>query len=153
MSARIYEQKGEFQLNAAAQSLRGSVRCSSRSSNSEATGRRGAVDPARKGKRFPCCRSGSRRDQSDRGRARDISLVLGRRFEGLSLQIYAVRVQGATAGGRSRPPCQPVEVAMHDVVLIVRGGGSLEDLWAFNEEVVARAVAGMHDSDDLRRRP
>src|SRR5688500_7373161 len=73
---------------------------------------------------------------------RDILNVLGRRFEGLSLQIYPVRVQGATAGREIAAAVRNLSKwEMHDVVLIVRGGGSLEDLWAFNEEVVARAVA------------
>ena len=73
---------------------------------------------------------------------RDILNVLGRRFAGISLQIYPVRVQGVSAA-------REIAVALrhlsrwkrHDVVLICRGGGSLEDLQAFNEEIVARAIA------------
>src|SRR5205823_9270918 len=73
---------------------------------------------------------------------RDILHVLGRRFDGLSLQIYPVRVQGATAAREIATAIRHLSRwQLHDVVLICRGGGSLEDLWAFNEEVVARAVA------------
>ena len=73
---------------------------------------------------------------------RDIIHVLGRRFDGIALQIYPVRVQGATAAREISTAIRNLSRwQMHDVVLICRGGGSLEDLWPFNEEVVARAVA------------
>ena len=73
---------------------------------------------------------------------RDILHVLGRRYDGLSVQIYAVRVQGPTAAREIATALGHLSRwGMHDVVLICRGGGSLEDLWPFNEEVVARAVA------------
>jgi exodeoxyribonuclease VII large subunit len=73
---------------------------------------------------------------------RDILNVLGRRFEGISLQIYPVRVQGPTAGREIATALRNLSKwDLHDVILICRGGGSLEDLWPFNEEVVARAVA------------
>jgi exodeoxyribonuclease VII large subunit len=58
------------------------------------------------------------------------------------VQIYPVRVQGATAGREIAAAIGNLSRwKLHDVVLICRGGGSLEDLWAFNEEIVARAVA------------
>ena len=73
---------------------------------------------------------------------RDILHVLERRFGGLSIQVYPVRVQGATAAKEIATAIRNLSKwNEHDVVLICRGGGSLEDLWAFNEEVVARAVA------------
>ena len=72
----------------------------------------------------------------------DILNVLGRRFAGLSLQIYPVRVQGPSAAREIATAIRHLSRwQQHDVVLIVRGGGSLEDLWAFNEEIVARAIA------------
>lgn len=73
---------------------------------------------------------------------RDILNVLGRRFDSLHIQIYPVRVQGATAASEIATAIRNLSRwDLHDVVLICRGGGSLEDLWSFNEEVVARAVA------------
>ena len=73
---------------------------------------------------------------------RDILNVLGRRFAGLSIQIYPVRVQGQTAAGEIAHAIRKLsEWDQHDVVLVCRGGGSMEDLWPFNEEVVARALA------------
>lgn len=72
---------------------------------------------------------------------RDIIHVLSRRFSGFHLILNPVRVQGAEA---------PFEIAkaiemfnryqLADVLIVGRGGGSLEDLWAFNEEIVAKAI-------------
>lgn len=71
----------------------------------------------------------------------DILNVLKRRFASLELQIYPVRVQGE---GASLEIARAIEemnrMAEVDVLIVGRGGGSLEDLWPFNEEVVARAV-------------
>src|SRR5258707_1268237 len=73
---------------------------------------------------------------------RDVLNVLGRRFAGLHVQVYPVRVQGREAGREIAAAIRNLSRwHLHDVVLICRGGGSLEDLWAFNEEIVARAVA------------
>jgi len=72
---------------------------------------------------------------------RDILSVLKRRFPAIPVLIYPVPVQGEQAAAEiadmikladSRGDC--------DVLILARGGGSLEDLWAFNEEVVARAI-------------
>lgn len=74
---------------------------------------------------------------------RDIISVLGRRFPGLPVTVIPVPVQGREAG-----PAIVRAIALanaqkdFDVILVARGGGSLEDLWAFNEEIVARAIAG-----------
>lgn len=72
----------------------------------------------------------------------DILNVLGRRFAALEVLLYPVRVQGEGAGGeiaRAIDDLNRLQAA--DVLIVGRGGGSLEDLWAFNEEVLARAVA------------
>jgi len=74
---------------------------------------------------------------------RDMLRVIGRRFGDLHIVIASARVQGEGAA-------EDVVAALHDlnglgdvdVIIVGRGGGSLEDLWAFNEEVVARAIVG-----------
>jgi len=73
---------------------------------------------------------------------RDILRILHRRFRNINVQIYPVKVQGE---GAAQEIAQGVEYfnrkAPVDVMIVARGGGSMEDLWAFNEEVVARAIA------------
>ncbi|HWX39401.1 MAG TPA: exodeoxyribonuclease VII large subunit [Candidatus Sulfotelmatobacter sp.] len=80
---------------------------------------------------------------SPRGAAvRDILRILRRRFPNLHLIVYPVRVQGEGAA-------EEIVAALNyfsrkkavDVILLARGGGSIEDLWSFNEESVARAIA------------
>jgi exodeoxyribonuclease VII large subunit len=73
---------------------------------------------------------------------RDIITVLGRRFANVRVLLNPVRVQGEGAGAEIAAAigelCRRGDV---DVIIVGRGGGSMEDLWAFNEEVVARAIA------------
>lgn len=72
---------------------------------------------------------------------RDILNVMGRRFHGAEVLIYPVRVQGDGAGEEIAQAIRDInDYGKVDVMIVGRGGGSLEDLWAFNEEVVARAV-------------
>ncbi len=72
---------------------------------------------------------------------RDVLKVLSR-WEHLSVLLAPVRVQGKGAEGEiARAVRYLGRSGLVDVVLVVRGGGSLEDLWAFNEEMVARAIA------------
>lgn len=71
----------------------------------------------------------------------DIVNVLKRRFASLEVLLYPVRVQGEGAAMEiARAIDELNRMAGVDIVIVGRGGGSLEDLWAFNEEVVARAV-------------
>lgn len=73
---------------------------------------------------------------------RDMLHILERRFPGLHIRLYPVQVQGAAS-------IRQVKEALSyfgqndwpDVVILARGGGSIEDLWTFNEEVVAHAIA------------
>ena len=73
---------------------------------------------------------------------RDIINVLGRRFPTARVFLYPVLVQGA---GAAASICEALSYfsSQHaaDVLIVGRGGGSIEDLWAFNEENVARAIA------------
>ena len=73
---------------------------------------------------------------------RDIIKVLSRRYANAHLVICPARVQGADAAPDvARALRQIGRVSGVDVVIVGRGGGSIEDLWAFNEESVARAIA------------
>jgi exodeoxyribonuclease VII large subunit len=73
---------------------------------------------------------------------RDIIKVLRRRYANAHLVICPARVQGADAAPEvARALRQIGRVPGVDVVIVGRGGGSIEDLWAFNEEMVARAIA------------
>ena len=73
---------------------------------------------------------------------RDFLQILSRRFPNVEVKIYPSPVQGA---GAAEKVAKGVEFfnrpGQADVIVITRGGGSMEDLWCFNEEVLARAVA------------
>jgi len=72
---------------------------------------------------------------------RDVLTVLKRRFPAIPVVIYPTLVQGENAAARIVAALKTAERrAECDVLLLTRGGGSLEDLWPFNEESVARAV-------------
>ena len=72
---------------------------------------------------------------------RDVLTTLRRRAPYVSIILYPVPVQGAEAGGRIAAMLATASRrAEVDVLLLVRGGGSIEDLWSFNEEGVARAI-------------
>ena len=73
---------------------------------------------------------------------RDILNVLGRRFANVRVLINPVRVQGEGAAAEIAAAITELNRRGDvDVLIVGRGGGSMEDLWAFNEEVVARAIA------------
>ncbi len=75
---------------------------------------------------------------------RDVLHVLRRRFPAVPVLIYPVPVQGAGAAREIAAMLARADVRREvDVLLLVRGGGSLEDLWAFNDEGLARAIAGL----------
>jgi exodeoxyribonuclease VII large subunit len=72
----------------------------------------------------------------------DILNVIGRRFANLHIVLFPVRVQGDGAADEIASAIDFFnEEGKADVLIVGRGGGSLEDLWCFNEEIVARAVA------------
>jgi len=72
----------------------------------------------------------------------DMTQILSRRFPGLHIRLYPALVQG---DGSIEAVVRGIEYfsgsKWPDVVIVARGGGSLEDLWTFNEEAVARAIA------------
>ena len=72
---------------------------------------------------------------------RDIINVSTRRNPNVYIRLYPVPVQGEGAGEKIANAIKVMnEKKLADVIIIARGGGSLEDLWPFNEEVVARAI-------------
>ena len=72
---------------------------------------------------------------------RDMLQIIERRFENVHLLLYPVRVQGEGAASEIARGIEYFNEQMEvDVIIVARGGGSLEDLWAFNEEEVARAI-------------
>ena len=72
----------------------------------------------------------------------DMIRILSRRFPGLAIRLYPALVQGP---GAAEEVCRGIDYFSRskwpDVVIVGRGGGSLEDLWTFNEEAVARSIA------------
>jgi exodeoxyribonuclease VII large subunit len=73
---------------------------------------------------------------------RDIVRVLRRRYPNAHLVLAPTRVQGEGAGREVAHAIRKItRIRGVDVVIVARGGGSLEDLWAFNEEVLARVIA------------
>jgi exodeoxyribonuclease VII large subunit len=72
---------------------------------------------------------------------RDILQVLTRRFQGIRVLLCPVKVQGEGAGDEIRDAIELLNrYELADLLIVGRGGGSIEDLWAFNEEVVATAI-------------
>ena len=73
----------------------------------------------------------------------DLLQILERRFPGLHIRLFPAQVQGE---GAVEEVCRGLEFFSRspwaELVILARGGGSLEDLWTFNEEAVARAIAG-----------
>jgi exodeoxyribonuclease VII large subunit len=102
----------------------------------------GLFEPARKRElpRFP--RKIGVVTSSSGAAIRDILRVIGRRFGDLHIVIAPCRVQGDGAAEEIAQGLRDLNaLGGVDVIIVGRGGGSLEDLWAFNEEVVARAIA------------
>lgn len=76
---------------------------------------------------------------------RDVLHVLGRRFPMAAVVVYPTRVQGRGAKEEIAAALMTAgRRAECDVLILARGGGSLEDLWAFNEELVARSIHACH---------
>ncbi|MGO1003156.1 exodeoxyribonuclease VII large subunit [Lysobacter sp. CA196] len=73
---------------------------------------------------------------------RDVLSVLARRFPLVEAEVLPVPVQGDTAAAQIVAMLQRAQASQrYDVIVLARGGGSLEDLWAFNDERLVRAIA------------
>ncbi len=144
MRARVslYPERGDFQLiveyleEAGAGALRRAFEVLKQKLRAE-----GLFDAARK-QRLPAVPTKLGVITSPTGAAiRDILTVVKRRFPGLPVLIYPVPVQGTGAANEIARMLRVANAhAACDVLILARGGGSLEDLAAFNEEVVARAI-------------
>lgn len=105
--------------------------------------REGLFDRSRKKPIPPFVRRVGVVTSRDGAALRDILSVLSRRFAGVDVLLYPVRVQGDGAAAEIADAIAYLNACGEelDVLLVGRGGGSIEDLWAFNEEIVARAIA------------
>ncbi|MBT9591119.1 MAG: exodeoxyribonuclease VII large subunit [Thiobacillus sp.] len=139
----LYEARGEFQLGAESIRRAGAGRLYEAFLKLKARlEAEGLFDPLGKRAlpRFPRCIGIVTSPQA--AALHDILTALARRMPGLPVILYPTPVQGAGAGALIAAAIRAAgERAECDVLLICRGGGSLEDLWAFNDEAVVRAIA------------
>ncbi|HEY0337224.1 MAG TPA: exodeoxyribonuclease VII large subunit [Burkholderiales bacterium] len=139
----LYEARGKFQLNVEVMRRAGLGALYEAFEKLKARlGREGLFNPERKRAlpRFPRTIGIV---TSPRGAAlRDVLTTLKRRMPGIVVLIYPSPVQGEGAGGRiAHVVAKASARAECDVLIVCRGGGSIEDLWAYNDEALARAVA------------
>jgi len=138
----IYEPRGEYQIYAEYMEPkgRGALQLAFEQLKTRLE-TEGLFDPARK-RPIPLLPERIGIVTSPTGAAiRDMLQIIHRRFANVEIMILPVRVQGEGAAGEI---VEGIEVLNKrgglDVLIVARGGGSIEDLWAFNEEQVARAI-------------
>jgi exodeoxyribonuclease VII large subunit len=142
-SLRVYAVRGEYQLSV--QLLEPLGKGSLQQAFEELKARleqEGLFDPARK-RPLPMLPRRIGVVSSPTGAVlRDILHVLRSRYANLEVLLYPARVQGEGAASEITQGIRALNrIGGLDVIVLARGGGSLEDLWAFNEEAVARAIA------------
>jgi exodeoxyribonuclease VII large subunit len=139
----LYEARGEFQLGAEAIRRAGAGRLYEAFLKLKAKlEAEGLFDPLNKRAlpRFP--RRIGIVTSPQAAALHDVLTALARRMPGLPVILYPTPVQGIGAGAQIAAAIRAAGArAECDVLLVCRGGGSLEDLWAFNDEAVARAIA------------
>ena len=141
----MYEEKGEFQLTVMEllSTEQGGLWKLAFEKAKAALTKDGLLDPARK-RRLPAFPRRIAVVTSPDGAAlRDIQAVVGRRWPVAELIVVPAQVQGAKAEASVCSALNRIRRLPVDVLVVARGGGSVEDLWAFNSERVARAVAAM----------
>jgi len=138
----IYEARGEFQLNVETVRLAGLGALYERFARLKARlESAGWFAPERKRSlpAFPLALGIVTSPQA--AALRDVLATLARRFPGLPVVLYPAAVQGAGAADEIAAAIAAANAhGKVDVLIVCRGGGSIEDLWAFNEEILARAV-------------
>lgn len=140
----VYDPKGEYQIVCEHLEPEGlGARQLAFDQLKERLAREGLFDPRRKRPLPALPRKIGVVTSLDGAAVRDIIKVLRRRYANAHIVIRPTRVQGEGAAlDIARAMAAIGKVKGVDVVIVGRGGGSIEDLWAFNEEVVARAIAG-----------
>ncbi|MFO1311632.1 MAG: exodeoxyribonuclease VII large subunit [Burkholderiales bacterium] len=138
----LYEPRGEFQLNIDAIRLAGVGVLYERFARLKARlEAEGLFAPTRKRALPPFPRTVGIVTSPRAAALRDVLTTLRRRWPALRVVIYPTPVQGMDAAGEIARAIRAANArAEVDVLIVARGGGSIEDLWSFNEEVVARAV-------------
>ncbi|HEV2669505.1 MAG TPA: exodeoxyribonuclease VII large subunit [Gemmatimonadales bacterium] len=141
----MYEEKGEFQLTVTEllSTEQGGLWKLAFEKAKAALLKDGLLDPARKRRLPPFPRRIAVVTSPDGAALRDIQAVVGRRWPVAELIIVPAQVQGAKAEASVCSALNRIRRLPVDVLIVGRGGGSIEDLWAFNSERVARAVAAM----------
>jgi exodeoxyribonuclease VII large subunit len=141
-SVSVYEQRGEYQIYIEKLDLvgQGALQLAFEQLKKRLDAE-GLFDSSKK-KPLPLLPSRIGIITSPKGAAvRDVVRILTRRFPNVHLTVYPVRVQGDGSGAEIVRALKFFNARkMVDVLILARGGGSLEDLWAFNEEIVARAI-------------
>lgn len=141
-AAAIYVKDGQFQLNVRSMEKEGEGVLFRRFLElKEALLKKGFFDEAHK-KKIPLLPKCLGVITSPTGAAiQDIIHIVRRRFPKMNIALCPVNVQGEGAGKEIAEAIRYMNrVKKADVLIVGRGGGSLEDLWAFNEEIVARAI-------------
>ena len=141
-TATLYEARGEFQLNVDALRLAGVGALYERFARLKARLEAEGLFEASRKRPLPAHPRVVGIVTSPRAAAlRDILTTLRRRWPALPVVIYPTPVQGTEAAAEiARAIRNANERQEVDVLIVARGGGSIEDLWSFNEEAVARAV-------------
>ncbi len=138
----LYEPRGRFQLTVEAMRRAGLGPLYERFLRlRDKLGAEGLFDPAAKRELPPFPRSIGVVTSLAAAALRDVLTTLARRNPAIPVVVYPAPVQGEGAAERiAQAIARASRRAECDVLLVVRGGGSIEDLWQFNEEAVARAI-------------
>lgn len=141
-SISVYEPRGQYQINIEEIEPRGMGALQLAFQQlKERLEKEGLFDPAHK-KPIPFLPQKIAIVTSPTGAAiKDMVNIINRRFPGVQILLYPVKVQGDGAAEEIAQAIYEINrLADIDVMIVGRGGGSIEDLWAFNEEIVARSI-------------
>ena len=137
----FYEPRGEFQLNVEALRRAGQGNLFERFLKLKASlEAEGLFDPTAKRALPEHPRALAIVTSLQAAALRDVLTTLRRRAPHLRIELYPTPVQGDGAAPRIADALGAAAASDCDAIILCRGGGSIEDLWAFNEEIVARAI-------------